>query len=143
MRALLPASVIVCVALATVGCGSHVLSDRQHEKEVAGGIGLPATVDCRGPTCSLVVKQQFRQSSEAWFIALPVVHWIDVDSNLFAVRTIKLTILDTRSRREAVFRCSLRHQVKVTGARPAKTGVATIQEICKSSFGPLPSRYIP
>jgi hypothetical protein len=125
--------VISCVALAIVGCGSHVSADRRNEKEIAAVIGMRAAIDCRGATCDLVVNEPFRQSSEAWFIALPVVFMIDSPS-LANVKKVKLTIADKRRNREAVFRCLLLHQEKVG---VSYTTVADIKKICRMSFAPV------
>jgi hypothetical protein len=124
----------VAVALFAGGCGEMTVNaDREHERQVAGGIGLKATVRCTDESCRVSALQPLQTTDESWFIALPIVSAVNGDPSLAAIRKLDVTIMDRSGTHEARFSCSLPHRGNASNQGGPIT-VALVHELCIGSF---------
>jgi hypothetical protein len=136
-RALL-ATLAVCGALfVPAACGgSSISADQQNEIQVqkditaaATAIAVPGQIACNGPRCRLATTYAFHSTTEASFVALPIVFWINADDHLNSVKTIALKITNWATNTTAAFACRLRRP-----SRSGTFGVASLHRMCTTAI---------
>jgi len=132
MAALVSVAAAVAFGFAA-GCGSAVSSDRQHEQEITGWTPPGSGVVCTGGGCSVTATETFGSLAEAWFLALPIVAWVETNPKLRPVSTLRLQLRPANGSRVATFTCLLPHDPPpASGVRHIV--VSDIEQFCGAVF---------
>jgi hypothetical protein len=103
------------------------------QRDVTSGVGTGRLdrIACTGPRCRVATTYGFHSLTEASFVAVPIVFFINSDDLVPLVKALRLKITSWAIDKTAEFDCHL--------TRPTRSGsfdVTSLHKICSATLAP-------